>query len=152
MMTHLMTAMKTSISEVMETMFFLPVEFLDDTPLSQTGLDDMDAVMACELTFSGPSSGKLTLVIPRDLLAEMTENFIGESKKDNPDPYLEGTLKEALNMICGNMLGRVKTDTPFELGIPLRIDSIDSQEPQDFTLIETIGSKLAIRLLPDGSA
>ena len=34
-----LTAMKTSISEVMETMFFLPIEFGQESILSQSGMD-----------------------------------------------------------------------------------------------------------------
>ncbi len=39
MMKSLITATMTSISEVMETIFFLPVEFGEETTFIQTGMD-----------------------------------------------------------------------------------------------------------------
>ena len=147
MMKTMMTAMKTSISEVMGTMFYLPVEFLGESGLSAHGFDDMDAVMACELAFSGQYSGKLTLIIPRDLLTEMTENFMGELKTQDTEDLLKGTLTETLNMICGNMLGRIESTDPFELDIPQSIETIANDNDQPFTIVETIiGSKMAIKL------
>ncbi|THB80626.1 MAG: chemotaxis protein CheX [Desulfobacteraceae bacterium] len=147
MMTNMMTAMKTSISEVLETMFYLPVEFSQDARLSDAGLDDSAPVMACELGFSGEIQGKLILVVPRNLLAGMTENFMGETAAPGDDALLEGTLTETLNMICGNMLGRLETRDPLELGIPMKLDTLDSSADDMFTIIETIGAKMAIRLV-----
>ncbi len=143
----LMTAMKTSISEVMETMFFLPVEFGLESTLDQCGMDKKN--MACELTFTGNASGHLILVAPESLVAEMAENFMGESLENLTKEHLSGTLTEMLNMVCGNALSKTDTKNPFELGIPKMIDGSKISREEVFTIVETIESKMAIQLNMD---
>ena len=147
MMKILMTAMKTSISEVMETMFFLPVEFGEEqATLIQSGMVDNKPTMACQLNFSGDFSGCVTLLIPKDLLFEMTQNFMGESSEHLEDEHLSGTLTETLNMICGNALSRVDSKIPFELDIPKVINESKILESEIFTIVESPQSMMAINI------
>ncbi|MCK5350497.1 MAG: chemotaxis protein CheX, partial [Desulfobacula sp.] len=99
-------------------MFFLPVEFGEESILNQSRMDDNKPNMACQLKFSGDFSGCVTLLIPKDLLSEMTQSFMGESSENLEEEHLSGTLTETLNMICGNALSRVDSKIPFELDIP----------------------------------
>ncbi|MEA1969224.1 MAG: chemotaxis protein CheX [Thermodesulfobacteriota bacterium] len=138
--------MKTSISEVMETMFYLPVEFKEESTLSQSKLDENKPNMICQLEFSGDFSGYVTLLIPEDLLFEMTENFMGESLEHLENEHVEGTLTETLNMICGNALSRVDSKVPFELKIPKVIKDSKIVESGLFTIIETPQSMMAINI------
>lgn len=149
MMKILMTAMKTSISEVMETMFYLPVEFGDESILSQSGMDNNKPNMACQLKFSGDFSGCVTLLIPKDLLFEMTQSFMGESSENLEDEHLSGTLTETLNMICGNALSKVDSKAPFELEIPKVVDEFKILESEMFTIVETPQSMMAINIKMD---
>ena len=150
MMKTLMTAMMASTSEVMETMFFLPVEFREElTTLIQSGMGKQKSNMACRIKFSGDVSGSLTLLIPKDLLAQMTENFMGEPLENLQDKHLSGTLTEILNIICGNALRKVKANNPFELDIPEMIDELNIPETKLFTIIETPGSMMAINISVD---
>ncbi len=145
----LTTAMMTSISEVMETMFFLPVEFGEEPISIQSGMDEYKPVMACELKFSGDFSGGFTLVTPKDLLFEITENFMGESRENLEEEHLLGTLTEILNMICGNALSKIESKTPFKLEIPKVIDESKISKTQKFTMIETSQSLMAICITTD---
>ena len=154
MMKILTTAMMTSISEVMETMFYLPVEFVEEPgTLIQSqilnGKDKLKPNMACQLAFTGDFSGSLTLLIPKELLYEMTESFMGESREDLEDAHLTGTLTETLNMICGNALSRVDSKKPFELDIPKMIDESSIPKTQMFTIVETPQSMMAINITID---
>ncbi len=146
MMKILTTAITTSISEVMETMFYLPVELDEASTLHQSGMDKHKPNMACRLSFSGDVSGCLTLLIPKALLSELTENFMGEPLEQLEDEHFLGTLTEMLNMICGNALSRVDSKTPFELDIPQVIDASNIPGTQMMTLIETPQSMMAIHL------
>ena len=55
----LITAMKTSISEVLETMFFLPLEFPDEVNPEQLWGPQKEEPVVGKLTFSGPFTGDL---------------------------------------------------------------------------------------------
>ncbi len=144
----LMKAMMTSISEVMETMFFLPVEFGGESTLSGCGFNE-EKILACRLTFSGDASGSLAIVAAKNLVAEMAENFMGEAKGMLTNEHFSGTLTEMLNMVCGNALSKTDTKTPFELGIPEVIDESEIQEKENLMIIETTESKMAILLKID---
>lgn len=149
MKTILMKAMTTSISDVMETMFFLPIEIAGETNLGQAGIDDLTMLMACQLTFKGDVSGAVVLAVPHELLIEMTENFMGESQDRLTREHISGTLTEMLNMVCGNALSRVEASVPYELGIP-DVVSTEQIEGDDACLIfNTLDSKMIIRLKLD---
>jgi len=148
MKTQLMKAMMTSISEVMETMFFLPVAFGQTAALSQAGLDAPDT-MACRLSFSGDIGGHVILAAPESLVLEMAENFMGEPQDRLTQEHLTGTLKEMLNMVCGNALRSTPAETPFELGIPDIADLSEIAPDSRFHLIETDGATLGMLLHTD---
>ena len=144
----LMKVMMTSISEVMETMFFLPVEISTEVTIGKSGIKSNKSI-ACQLAFNGDTSGKLIIVAPIDLAAEMAENFMGEDKDQLTDDHLSGTLTEMLNMVCGNALSKTKPKVPYELGIPELISCSDLDEKIECTLIETIGPSMAVALVMD---
>jgi len=141
----LMKAVKTSISEVMETMFFLPVEFDGESTLSECGLNK-EKTLVCRLAFNGDTSGSLVIVAPMILVTEMAENFMGEAKGLLTNEHFSGTLTEMLNMVCGNALSKTETKVPFELGIPEIIEKPDFQDKEKLTIMETTESKMAIFL------
>ena len=147
MMKTFLTAMMTSISEVMETMFYLPVEFDQNLTLIQSGMDkDRQSMRACQLEFTGAFSGCFTLLIPNDLLLEMTENFMGESRERLEEVHAVGTLTETLNMICGNTLSRLNSSPPLELDIPKVMDPSNIPESELYTIVKTPQSRMAIHV------
>lgn len=142
----ILTAMKTSISEVMETMFFLPVEFSENPTEKEIKALKGKQNKTCCLHFSGDGTGTVYLLAPKQLLREMAENFMGESGNSLQDDILEGTLTEALNMMVGNALRKVKTKVPFELGIPGLIPGSEFPETRDSLIIKTTGPEMAVHI------
>lgn len=117
-MNHLMTQMMTSISEVMETMFYIPVEPREIESIETSGFLDVQEIQACRITFSGPFSGKIYLLLPQSLLTVITENFMGESQEHLTAEHLTGTLMEILNMMAGNTFSKIDQSSSFGLGVP----------------------------------
>jgi len=126
-------------------MFFLPVEFDRESTLSECGLNNENPLV-CRLAFNGDTSGSLTIMAPKILVAEMAENFMGEAKGLLTEEHFSGTLAEMLNMVCGNALSKTETKVPFELGIPEVIDEPDIQDTERLTIVETTESKMAFFL------
>jgi len=141
----LMKAMESSISEVMETMFFLPVEMGNESKLADCAMDK-DKTMACKLSFTGDVSGDLILLAPINLVTEMAENFMGESRNHLTHEHISGTLTEMANMVCGNALGKTDSKVPFELGIPELIDPSKILAKEMVTVVETTLSNMAFIL------
>ncbi len=145
-MKTMLTAMKTSISEVMETMFFLPVEFSEEPSIKEIKGIKGRQNKACRLDFSGDRSGSVYLLVPRGLLSQMAENFMGEPAESLGDEILEGTLTETLNMITGNALRKVKAEKPFALGIPKLVPGAEFPETEGTLIIDTPGPQMAIHI------
>jgi hypothetical protein len=120
----LMKVMRAAISDVLETMFFVTVEFAESTCTLKEWFSDKQLLFGATISFSGPSSGLLWLVAPVSALNEITANFLGRGKDEICDEEKRDTVKEALNMIGGHgfsLLGRKDT---FALGIPSLIEGL----------------------------
>ena len=113
---QLMIQVVNSIFEVMETMFFLTLEEQNET--SMDTLPDPASFKTSAITFSGDFSGTIFLQVTQSLLETMTENFLGQDKDTLSTDHVEGTLKEALNMVAGSALTRVDNTVYMGLGIP----------------------------------
>jgi CheY-specific phosphatase CheX len=115
---NLLNAAKVSISEVLETMFFLPIENTDiiDTELfDATITDDMELV---RIRFSGIYSGAFLLVIPDELALFLTASFLGSIEEQVLPVHILETKKEMTNMIAGNTFTHFNDQIEFDLGIP----------------------------------
>ena len=145
-MERILTAMKTSISEVMETMFFLPVEFLEKPAQKQIKALKGRQSRACCLDFSGDGSGSVYLLVPTPLLLEMAGNFMGEPGEFMGDELLDGTLMETVNMMTGNALRKVNAKIPFELGIPRLVPGSQFPETEGTLIIKTTGPEMAVHI------
>lgn len=153
-MTTLLKAMTTSISEVLETMFFLPPAFGEDvTPQNNKTLDHSN-LWACRLDFQGPQSGTFVAALPDTALRQMTMNFMGTEADALDEPELSGTLKELLNMIAGNTCSLLDASAEFHLTIPDTIEPAqaarwlrDTDKLQAFSPVETSAGPLAIGIV-----
>ena len=151
----LKTTMKTSISEVFETMFYLPLEF--DTPEAVKIKENLNAadMVACRIDFNGSFSGRFTLFIPRELALMMTENFMAESRENIDEEHLDQMVKEIINMVAGNTFSHLDDQVQFKLSIPQRInrsgatDSRPVAESKDFIWVETPDGCLAFKISVD---
>jgi len=132
---QMMTQVTSSIFEVMETMFFLTLE-------EQTDSDDVKPPAGSDLktsaiTFSGEFSGTIFLSIPAPLLNSMTEDFLGQDIDTLTAEHVDGTLKEALNMIAGSALTRVDNTVYMGLGIPEIVPAPKPEEVDETAILNS---------------
>jgi len=114
----LMTAMKDSIFNVLETMFFLSVDIDEKLTVPQSSLLSSGKILGCRLPFTGASRVVFYFFIPEFLLADITENFVGEDKSSLTEEHLKGTLNEILNMVAGSTFAQYDELIEVKLGIP----------------------------------
>ena len=111
----LIRAMKNSISEVIETMFFLPVDFSDTVNAEEIQMS------VTKLDFSGPFSGSFVLFIPEEFAVSLTANFLGKDKEKVSEDNVIETSKEVINMIAGSTFANLDDQAVFDLNIPENI-------------------------------
>lgn len=146
MKTKLKTAMTTSISEVLETMFFMSLEVVEDESAGQFAGRAQKPLVACRISFSGPFSGSIVSVVPKPLLTAMTMDFLSREEKEVLQSHLEGTLKELTNMVAGNTFARYDENLTFSLGIPEMVPPGDIPEAMGadvFVPVNTIDGPIA---------
>jgi hypothetical protein len=145
----LMKAMMVAISNVFETMFFLPVQFAQSGCTLREWFFDRQLLFGATLSFDGPSSGLLWIAAPVSLVDEITASFLGLGRYEINDEQRGDTIKEALNMMGGNVLSLFNEEGSFALGIPRSVEGISHLEntqgdPNEHSiLIETKGNRLA---------
>ncbi|MBU3950062.1 MAG: chemotaxis protein CheX [Proteobacteria bacterium] len=120
---EMMTAMKQAISEVMEKMFFMPVQINDKPGTLSEWFSSEEPIIGATLSFTGIQSGYSYLLIPAGAARELTANFLGYSEDTISEKHERDTVKEALNMIVGYMLSQF--EDAFKLGIPQYINESD---------------------------
>ncbi|MCW7755357.1 chemotaxis protein CheX [Desulfobotulus sp. H1] len=116
METMLKIAMKASISEVLGTMFYMPLEFDMEEVLEKSFLWQADALLAASLSFKGPFNGLVIFWVPENILCTMTSDFLGEQCVSKEQ--MAETLKEIVNMVAGNTFSNFDNTREFRLGIP----------------------------------
>jgi len=149
----LKTAMMTSISEVLETMFFMTIETTEGAEWADM-VDDASGEKhyVSKIEFSGPLSGFFILSVPESILSGMAEMFMGMETADVTETHLSGTISEAINMIAGNTFSKFDDQAVFSLEIPELADaktlSKDGGHPEKeslFVRIETPGGYLGLQ-------
>ena len=117
----LIRAMKRSISEVLETMFFLPVDFSDTVNAEELWHPEEIQMSVTKLDFSGPFSGSFVLFIPEEFAVSLTANFLGKDKEKVSEDNVIETSKEVINMIAGSTFANLDDQSVFDLNIPENI-------------------------------
>lgn len=112
----LMTAMKNSISNVLEKMFYLPLELHEHQGTENTA--EMYDMLCSRLEFSGHLSGYFLFYVPESFASIITADFLGKDKKDISTDDVRETLREVINMIAGNTFALYDDKAVFNLGIP----------------------------------
>lgn len=118
MIAALKKAITASISDVLETMFFMVIEFNETDKEALCAVLKRSILRGAALRFNGPFSGEFTLLAPLDLLKGMAVDFMGESPDNITMTHADETLKEALNMIVGNTFSHYDDTILFTIGIP----------------------------------
>ena len=92
--------------------FSFPDEATEPVPL--------DDAVAASISFEGPISGFMVIVVPNRVLPGLTENMLGldDEEKATPDQQYDA-LKETINVICGNALPAISgKQAIFDMGTP----------------------------------
>lgn len=122
---EMMKAMRQAISDVMNKMFFLPVQVNEKGPALREWFSNKLPLAGATINFTGPSSGFSYLLIPAGFAREMTANFLGIAEKGINVKQERDTVKEALNMITGHMLSQFDRKGDLRIGIPQLINESD---------------------------
>ncbi len=132
-MQALTAAMTDSISNVLETMFFLPLDISDTIRVNMLKTPANDAIIATRLGFSGPFKGHFGFFIPKKLAKSLTADFLGQDPNSISDDQTEETVKEIINMLAGDTLSSYDSQAVFDLQIPELVcfdEVIDRQSPE----------------------
>lgn len=149
-------AMKASISDVLEQMFFLPIDIVDGgEPDNPAGPDDQTLVTA-GVAFEGVLAGRFSLTIPSDLAVSITADFLGTLPEELALDQVRETVKEMINMLAGNALSIYDADSAINLRIPEILTGTKdtpNQSADGDTIgidIETLDSRMRLELSLSG--
>jgi hypothetical protein len=119
--------LKAATFEVLETMFFIFPESLEDA----TTLFHGPGVRAW-VPVEGPKNFRVGLTLSLALAREMAANFLGLEKDDVPPDKMEDVVKETASMVTGSFLTREEVPETFNPKPPeaLRLD-LDDQNWQE---------------------
>lgn len=154
--TAMKLAMKDSIFNVIEQMFFLPIDVQDNHKSAKDRLPNTSLITA-GVGFNGPSDGMFILSIPEDLATSMAVDFLGISPEMITSEQIIGTVKEMINMLAGSTLSAYESEVAFNLQIPEIIaaqkPATSDSEPEQaiLLLIETLDNRMAFQLNLAGS-
>lgn len=122
--TLLMEAMKASISEVLETMYFMVIDDVSDSEKKVTLPVGCNAV-GVVIRFDGPARGCFRLMVPSVLAHAISADFMGVDTDALDETDVYQTLTEMINMLAGNTLSLYDVDMVFDLSIPQIIGDDD---------------------------
>jgi CheY-specific phosphatase CheX len=149
----LITAMKGSISDVLEKMFFLPLDFSDASSPDELWNSEKGEIIVSRLDFKGPVSGYFAFSIPKDLALSLTGDLLGCDDEEMSKNNLKETVNEITNMIAGNTFSNYDDQAIFDLGIPESISFSESEKDQPasrediFIAVNTLDNWLSLRMV-----
>lgn len=119
--------LKAATFEVLETMFFIFPESLEEAATLFHGPG-----LRAWVPVEGPKNFRVGLTLSLSLAREMAANFLGLEKDEVPPDKMEDVVKETANMVAGSFLRREKAPETFNLKPPeaLRMD-LDGQVWQE---------------------
>lgn len=144
-------AMTASITEVLETMFFMSTEISQDMAPADYFCTLEGKTFGGQIGFRGPSSGRYFILIPETVLATMTESFMAMEQDQIGEEHLGAMIKEVLNMVAGNTFSTYNPDQVYELGIPEMVPPetiakalAEAGGGTNFLLVDTIEGALGL--------
>lgn len=105
-------AMKMAISDVLETMFFVMIDFTAPAEAVRdfrfhSSIDLCNDVQRVEVTFR----------VAESFARMITANFLAKREEEVLDEEMEDVMRELANMVCGNTMSRIDS-VGWSLGIP----------------------------------
>jgi len=141
----MLESLKAATFEVLETMFFIFPESLEET----TDLFHGPGLRAW-VPVEGPKNFRVGLTVPLPLAREMAANFLGLEKDEVPLDKLDDVLKETANMVAGSFLFHEQVPETFHLKPPqalrLNLDDQDWQENSHHLLLAVEDAGLEVFL------
>ncbi|RLB44249.1 MAG: hypothetical protein DRH12_00350 [Deltaproteobacteria bacterium] len=152
-------AMRDSISEILETMFFMPSEYSEEKDISGVINPPDVAVVSARLTYTGRLTGTFFVVVPVPLAEELTGNLLGVNTGVVEQEEIGATVKELLNMVAGKTFSLYDSKSVFELGVPelIEVETVlsgksDEHRKQVVAVFDTIKNPLGFKItIDDGS-
>ncbi len=124
----LITAMKDSISNTLEMMFFLPLDLSGDMSRSEIINNAKGDIINCKIEFNGPFSGYYQFFIANDLAKTVSADFLGNDKSEITKEQSTETVLEIINMVAGNTFSTYDNQSIFDLGMPKIITEIETED------------------------
>ncbi len=152
---RLESATKRSISEVLEKMFFLPVDFPERSEGAGPALSGSGKYMITRLRFKGPFAGHFLFVIPEELTPSLAAGFLGEDERQVTLEQRADTVKEIINMIAGNTFCILDDHALFNLEIPEMVEGSEAAglglggQKGVYIPVQTTESSLAVQVVID---
>ena len=109
-MKKMQETMTAAIFDVFEKMFYIFLEPIND--------ENVDCDMEASIHFSGALKGEVRVLVSEQLARIMVQNLLGLEKEDIAEKDIEDCIKEAVNMISGNFLGKLDQTKAFDLSTP----------------------------------
>ena len=109
--------------EVLETMFFVSV--------TEESVEETDSAprLFVELRFRGDPPGLFRLALSQPTAQIVAGGFMGVEQDDDLSADLvRGVIRELANVICGNAVSRLESDSSFDLQAPIEIPAPGSGE------------------------
>lgn len=146
-------AMRIAISNVMEKMFFQPLQFSTNNATLTEWFSEKGCLVGAAVDFNGPSEGSMYLVLPAAMGSTVAADFLGLENEEISEAQLRDTVSEALNMIGGQVLSLCDRSGAYTLGIPKFIEESELTRTRleglngHAILIETDNNRFAVGIL-----
>ncbi len=111
----MLAKLKAATFEVLETMFFLFPESLEEGEI----LRSRGPFFRSSVTIAGPQSIRIGLQVPQSLARKMAANFLGTDEDQISQAEMEDILKETSNMLAGSFLSKLEASAAFKLQTPI---------------------------------
>jgi len=105
------SVIQASVSEVLETMYFMSPVYCGQTPL------DCE-LFEVEVEFRGDRTGRFHMQVSRRLAVSMASDFLACEPGELPPDQVEATVKELANVACGASMSAWMPTLNFEYGVP----------------------------------
>ena len=122
----MLAKLKAATFEVLETMFFLFPESLEEGEM----LRSPGPFLRSSVIIAGPQSIRIGLQVPQTLARKMAANFLGTDEAEISAAQMEDILKETSNMLAGSFLSKLEGATALKLQTPV-IESLSAAEKKN---------------------
>lgn len=112
----MLSKLKAVTFEVLETMYYLFPESLEDGEVMPT--KGKGPYLRSWVAIAGPQSIRIGLQVPQSLARKMAANFLGTGEEEIYQPEMEDVLKETTNMMAGAFLSEMGASAAFKLLTP----------------------------------